>query len=123
MRNEAIVFGVAALAGALCALPAVAQEPSVKIFTTTLTSSGAHKECVSLSDVQKLRYWFRADAPIDFSIQYTTGSEVAIPVRLKKAAIGTGTYVPKVADVHCMVLTNASGKPVTARLEFARINR
>jgi len=50
MRNEAIVFGGALLAGAVCAPPAVAREANVKIITTT------HKERVSFSAAQKLRY-------------------------------------------------------------------
>jgi hypothetical protein len=56
MRNEAIVFGGALLAGAVCAPPAVAREANVKIITTTLKSSSAHKERVSFSAAQKLRY-------------------------------------------------------------------
>ena len=123
MRHKVIVLGGALLAGVAGAQPAAAQEENIRVITTTLTSSGAHKECVSLSAVQKLRYWFRADAPIDFNIQYQLDKEVVVPVKVNKAAIGSGTFIPKVAEVHCMVLTNASAKPVTARFEFARINR
>ena len=123
MRTAAKLVG-GILAGAIgCAGPGAAQEASIKVITTTLTRSGAHKECVSLSASQSLRYWFRADAPIDFSLQYRVGDETVMPVRQSKVAIGSGSFAAKVAEVHCMVLTNASGKPVTARLEFARLSR
>ena len=35
----------------------------------------------------------------------------------------TGTYAAKTSEVHCMVLTNLARKPVTVRLEFARLER
>ena len=93
------------------------------MITTSLTSSGAHKECVSLAESQSLRYWFRADGPLNFAIQVQSGKEVSYPVRTDKVAIGSGSFVPKAADVHCMVLTNVAGRPVTVRLEFARLSR
>ena len=108
---------------ALMALAAHAQDASIRVITMTLTSAGAHKECVSLSKAQNLRYWFRSDAPIDFNIQYQDGSGLVVPVKREKRSIGTGTYRVKAAEVHCMVLTNRAQKPVTVRLEFARVER
>jgi hypothetical protein len=105
------------------ALPAYAQEAGIRVITMTIASSGAHKECVSLSKAQSLHYWFRSDAPIDFNIQYQDGSGLVFPVKREKLSMGTGTFPAKAAEVHCMVLTNRSQKPVTVRFEFARLER
>jgi hypothetical protein len=115
----------ALLAWAAVLLPAVAaaQDPSVKVITTTIISSGAHKECVTLSKSQGLYYWFRAEGPLDFNIQHPEGSGIAYPVKRDKLAMARGTYYAKVAEVHCMVLTNAGQKPITVRVEFARVER
>ena len=119
LRFEAFVLAFAAFVAA----PACAQEGSHKVITTSLTSTGAHKECISLAESQSLRYWFRADGLLNFSIQVQSGKEVSYPVRHDKVSIGSGSFIPKAADVHCMVLTNIAGRPVTVRLEFARLNR
>src|SRR5207253_2335800 len=44
--------------------PALAQgqTANVKSMTATLNSSGARKECVTLTPHQRLRYWYRAEA-------------------------------------------------------------
>ena len=72
---------------ALFVLPAIAQDASVSVITTTIASSGAHKECLSLSKTQRLRYWFRADAAIDFSIQYQDAGGVVHTVKREKRSI------------------------------------
>ena len=108
---------------ATAAIQAHAQEANVKVVTATITSSGALKECVSLSRTQSLRYWFRAEAPIDFNVQYQDGGNVVYGVKREKLAVGSGTYAAKAAEVHCMVLTNLTAKPVVVRLEYARLER
>ena len=123
MKRLMFRFGALFLAcAAALAQPARAQEGSHKVITTSLTSTGAHKECISLAESQNLRYWFRADAPLSFAIQFQSGKEVVYAVRRGNAAMGSGNFVARTPAVHCMVLTNTAGRPVTVRLEFARIN-
>lgn len=122
MRIHARAVGFL-VALALTALPVHAQDASIRVITMTITSSGAYKECVSLSKAQSLHYWFRSDAPIDFNIQYQDGSGLVFAVKRDKLSMGTGTYPARAAQVHCMVLTNRAQKPVTVRLEFARLER
>jgi len=105
----------------LAVLPAIAQDASVRVITATIAGSGAHKECLSLSKTQRLRYWFRADAPIDFKIQYRDAGGVVRTVKRDRRSMGTGIYPAKRADTHCMVLANPARKPATVRLEFARV--
>lgn len=109
------LVGIAALA--------MAQAPNhVKSITTTLVSSGAHKECFSLTTQQKLRYWYRADAPVDFNVQYVEDRTTQYPVKKDKAAIGSGTFQPKSVQDYCIVFTNASKRPVTLSFEYARVS-
>lgn len=119
--------------GALALLPALlaaqiamAQVPAgnrnaVKAVTTTLVSSGAYKECFGLTMQQKLRYWYRADSTVDFNVQYVDAKETVYAVKKDKAAIGSGTFQPKVATDYCVVWTNAAKRPVTLSFEFARV--
>ena len=108
---------------ALMAPHSHAQDAGIRVITMTIASSGAHKECVSLSKAQNLRYWFRSDAPVDFNIQYQDASGLVFPVKREKLSVGTGIFPARTAGVHCMVLTNRAQKPVTVRLEFARLER
>ena len=120
-------MGALALAAALLAAQiAMAQVPAgnrnaVKAVTTTLVSSGAYKECFSLTTQQKLRYWYRAESAVDFNIQYVEGKATLYPLKKDKAAIGSGTFQPKVATDYCVVWTNAAKRPVTLSFEFARV--
>lgn len=101
---------------------ALAQE-NIKVITKTLLGSEAHKECVSLTNKQNLRYWYRAEAPINFAIQYVEDKQTRYPVKRDKSAIGSGTFSPKDAQTYCMVWTNPAKQAVLFRVEFARLAR
>jgi hypothetical protein len=104
------------------AQPALAQTPAnVKSITTTLTTSQARKECINVTPQQRIHYWYRAEGPVNFVIQYVQGKDTLYPVKKDKLAIGSGTYQPKVAEVHCLVWTNMGRQPVTLSFEFARL--
>jgi len=102
--------------------PAWSQTPAnVKPITTTLVGSAARKECVNVTPQNRIHYWYRADAPVNFNIQYVQGKETLYPVKKDKLAIGSGSYQPKAAEVHCLVWTNLGRQPVTLSFEFARL--
>ena len=110
------------LAAASFAQPVLAQAPgNVKSITTTLTTSAARKECLNLTPQQRLQYWYRADAPVNFAVQYVQGKDTLYPVKKDKQAIGSGSYQPKVAEVYCLVWTNLGRQPVTLTVEFGRL--
>ena len=94
----------------------------VKAVTTTLVSASAHKECFTLSARQHLRYWYRSDGPVDFTVQYVEGKDTLYPVRRPKSVIDSGTYVAKADNDYCVVWTNTLKRPVTLSLEYARVN-
>jgi hypothetical protein len=116
-----------ALLVSLCATPvfftpAVAQpNVNVKTVTKTLNSSAAHKECTGLTTAQNLRYWFRADAPVNFNIQYQEGGQMVYPVKKDKVSILYATYAPKNSGDVCIVWTYLTTRPVTLSFEFARL--
>jgi hypothetical protein len=97
------------------------QHVNVKTVTKTLASSSAHKECTGLTTAQNLRYWFRADAPINFNIQFQEGGQMVYPVKKDKISILSGTYSPKNSGDVCIVWTNLNNRPVTLSFEFARL--
>ena len=106
----------------MLSIPLGAQE-NVRVITKTLTSSSAHKECFALNDRQVVRYWYRADALIDFNIQYVEGGKTNIEIKRDRQALGSGSFAPKLARDYCMVWTNAFNKPVLFRVELARLAR
>jgi hypothetical protein len=120
------LMSLAALAApfvvAAAAAPAVAQQNHI-VVTKTLVSNSAHRECIGVSDKQLLRFWYRADSPIDFNISYVEGKETLYPVRQPKQSIGSGSYTPKAAGDYCLVWTNLSRQPVLFRFEVARLAR
>ncbi len=115
-------FGVLAVS-VLLAQPVIAQpNVNVKTMTKSMNSSSAHKECTGLTAAQNLRYWFRADAPVNFNIQYQEGGQMVYPVKKDKVSILSGTYSPKKAGDVCIVWTNLNTRPVTLSFEFARLS-
>lgn len=115
--------GAAMLAGALalCATAAQAQHQNVRVITKTLVGNSAHKECVSVSDRQTLRWWYRADALIDFRLHGAADSNTDL--RKERQALGSGSFSPRAGGDYCLVWTNAGKKPLLFRVEIARLAR
>lgn len=113
----------AMLAGALalCATAAQAQQQNVRVITKTLVGNSAHKECVSVSDRQTLRWWYRADALIDFRLHGAADSNTDL--RKERQALGSGSFSPRAGGDYCLVWTNAGKKPLLFRVEIARLAR
>jgi hypothetical protein len=107
----------------LCA-PAWPQSPApnVKSITTTLTSSAARKECLNVTPQQRIHYWYRAEAPVNFAIQYVQDKDTLYPVKKDKLSIGSGSFQPKTADVYCLIWTNLGRQPVTLSFEFGKLS-
>lgn len=112
----------AACAALSLAAPAWPQTPAnVKSTTTTLSSSAARKECLNVTPQHRVHYWYRADGPVNFNVQYVQGKETFYPVKKDKLSIGTGSFQPKAAEVYCLVWTNLGRQPVTLTFEYARL--
>lgn len=117
---------LAACAVLSLAAPAWPQAPApapanVKSTTATLPSSAARKECLNVTPQHRVHYWYRADGPVNFSVQYVQGKETLYPVKKDKISIGSGTFQPKAAEVHCLIWTNLGRQPVTLSFEYARL--
>lgn len=123
MNGKSFVCGsLIAFKGSLIPMPLSAQE-NVRVITKTLTSSSAHKECFAVNERQIIRYWYRADALIDFNIQYVESGKTHFEFQRDRQALGSGSYAPKIARDYCMVWTNAFNKPALFRVELTRIPR
>lgn len=123
MNVKGSVCGVVLALAGVWVSPSLQAQENVRVVTKTLASSSAHKECFSLNDRQVIRYWYRADALIDFNIQYVEGNKTVFELKRDRQALGSGSYAPKVARDYCMVWTNAFNKPVLFRVELARLAR
>jgi hypothetical protein len=117
-----LMHSLAAAALALICTAALAQQNHL-VVTKTLVANSAHKECLGVSDKQLLRYWYRAEAALEFNIQHVEGSETLYPVKKSGQAIGSGSFIPAAAGDYCMVWTNLSKRPVLFRFELARLTR
>ena len=101
------------------ASPALAQDAPRRVVTKTLVALEAQKECLSLTNKQRLFYKFRADGPVNFKLSHQNEREV---IDLKRDATGSasGSFAPRMTADHCLVWTNTGKHSVTLRYEFQR---
>jgi hypothetical protein len=105
------------LALALCALATQAavaygnDSPAVQPFNLTVAAGKAHEECVKLQAAEKRKYYWKADAPVDFNIHYHEGPEVFYPVKRNAMRGDGGTFTAKIAQDYCWMWI-ARDKPV-----------
>ena len=109
------------IAASTAVTAAFAQSPVV--ISKTLLGSSAHKECLTVSDRQSVKYKYRAEAPIDFAIQYVDGANTVYALRLHQQTLASGTFLPKEARDYCLVWTNGGKQSILFHLEFARLAR
>lgn len=104
--------------------PAFAQQLSKsdapkKVVTKTLLASEAQKECLSLTNRQRLHYRFESDGPLDFKLSHEDTREV-VDIKRSQIAVAEGSFTPKKTSDHCLVWTNTGKQAVTLRYEFQR---
>ena len=104
---------------AAVSLSAAAWAQDKKNVTKTLVVSEAQKECISLTNRQRLYYKYHADGPVSFKLSHQDEREV---IDLKRDATGSasGNFAPRATGDHCMVWTNTGKSSVTLRYEFQR---
>ena len=105
--------------GAAMSLSAPAFAQDKKIVTKTLIASEAQKECLSLTNKQRLYYRFRADGPVSFKLSHQDEREV-IDLRRDSTGSASGNFAPRATGDHCLVWTNTGKHAVTLRDEFQR---
>ena len=111
-----VVIGVA------MSLSAAAWAQGRRVVTKTLVASEAQKECISLSNKQRLLYKFRADGPVSFKLSHQDEREV-IDLRRDATGSASGSFAPRATGDHCLVWTNTGKHAVTLRYEFERGSR
>ena len=85
--------------------------PDVQPFSVTIAPKALHEECVKLQAGEKRKYYWRADAPLDFNIHYHVDAEVFYPVKRDGMRGDGGTFTAKGTQDYCWMWT-AREKPV-----------
>jgi len=109
-------------AAVLLVAPVWAQDAKTspaRVVTKTLVVSEAQKECLSLSNRQRLHYKFRADGPLNFKVSHQEEKEI-IDFKRDGTNSASGSFVPRKAGDHCLVWSNTGKHSVTLRYEFQR---
>ena len=75
------------------------------VFTASLQPKAMHEECVKLAAGEKRRYYWKADAAVDFNIHYHEGREVTYPVKRDGMRTDGGTFSAKIAQEYCWMWT------------------
>jgi len=115
----AMAVRLVVIGAALSLLTAAAWAQDRRVVTKTLVASEAQKECIGLTNKQRLLYKFRADGPVSFKLSHQDQQEV---IDLKRDATGSasGSFAPRATGDHCLVWTNTGKHSVTLRYEFQR---
>ncbi|SRR5258706_3733065 len=104
----------------LCAaLPAAAfaypsDSPQARPFSLALEPKGMHEECLRVEAGEKRKYYWKADAPVDFNIHYHRETEVFYPVKREAMRGDGGAFTARTGEDYCWMWT-ARDKP--AKLE------
>jgi hypothetical protein len=85
----------------------------------TLPAGEFHEECVELAARQKLDYFFRSAAPLDFNIHYHRDDKISYPVRKNGVMTLSASYSPRRADGYCLMWKNPRKKPVELDYRFS----
>jgi hypothetical protein len=109
-RALAILCAIAPAA----ALAYASDSPEAQPFSVTLKAQGMHEECVKLKAGEQRKYYWKADAPVDFNIHYHRDPEVFYPVKREAIRGDSGTFTARDSEDYCWMWT-ALDKP--AKLE------
>ena len=95
-----------------------APKPEWKSLDATLEPQKMLEYCVKLDKGDKLRFHWKATAPVDFNIHYHEGPEAIYPVKRDGMRGDGGTFTAKTAQEYCWMWTarNAPAR-VTGQVE------
>ena len=109
---------ITAACAATIAFGYASDSPQVQPFDQVIGAGKSHEECMSLKAGEQRKWYWRANAPVDFNIHYHEGAEVSYPVKRAGMRGDGGTFTAKVAQDYCWMWT-AKDKPakVEGRIE------
>ena len=79
--------------------------PDVKPFSVTIGPRQMHEECVKLQSGEARKYYWKADAAVDFNIHYHEGPEAFYPVKRDGMRGDGGTFAAKLGRDYCWMWT------------------
>jgi hypothetical protein len=116
-----LAYGPMKRLAALCAACAAcaafgyaSDSPHVQPFDLVLEAGKDHEECMRLQAGEQRKWYWRANAPVDFNIHYHEGPEAFFPVKRAGMRGDGGTFTAKISQDYCWMWT-AKDKP--AKLE------
>lgn len=62
-----------------------------------------HEECLRLAAGDKLDYRFEAQLPVSFSIRYSDGATIVIPIAREGVLEDGGVFQPRIAHDYCLL--------------------
>lgn len=76
--------------------------------------------CGKLTARTKVRWDYRAAAPLDFNVHYHVGKTVMFPAKRAAAATAQGTLDTKIEQDYCWMWTNRSTEPAALTVKLQR---
>lgn len=112
-----LLAGLAALAasGTLLAAQTSSSSSSAAVVTT-LEPGKSYEACMTLGAGDQRRWYFKADAPVDFNIHYHEGDQVTYAVKRDRMRGDGGTFVAKTAQDYCWTWTASKPTKVEAKV-------
>ena len=113
-----LLAGLAALAasGTLLAAPTSSSSSSAAV-TTTLVPGKPYEACMTLAAGDQRRWYFKADAPVDFNVHFHAGDQVTYAVKRDGMRGDGGTFVAKSAQDYCWTWTASKPTRLEAKIQ------
>lgn len=77
-------------------------------YSFKLEGKAFDERCLKLAAGERIRYRFRASAPVDFNIHYHRGSDVFYPVRQTGVREIDATFRAEADDDYCLMWQHAA---------------
>ncbi|WP_428420449.1 hypothetical protein [Methylibium sp.] len=76
--------------------------------------------CGKLPARVKVRWDYRAAAPLDFNVHYHVGKSIVFPAKRSAAVVAQGRLDTKVEQDYCWMWTNKAAEPAALTVRLAR---
>lgn len=93
------------LAAVLPAFAAPLARLEARTVKLRLEPAKVHEECGRLEAGEMRRYYWKANAPVDFNIHYHRGGEVFFPVKRNAMRGDGGSFTARTAEDYCWMWT------------------
>jgi hypothetical protein len=114
---QRLIATLAALGASCLVHAAESSSSSSSAVSTTLEPGKPYEACMSLAAGDKRRWYWKADAPVDFDIQSADGDKVTYALRRNRMRGDGGTFVARAAQQYCWKWTAPKPAKLDAKIE------